>query len=90
MEESERRNRLHELDGILDALERLNLQDANELPSPLRRNLKDVGLEVGPRANITELIERIWELQEQFLSSSAPAEAPAGGSAAHSSRSLAE
>jgi hypothetical protein len=88
MEESERRNRLHELDGILDALERLNLQDANQLPAALRDRLRGVGLDTGPQANVTELIERIWELQEQFLSSGAPAaEAPAGGPR-HSSRSL--
>jgi hypothetical protein len=87
MEESERRNRLHELDGILDALERLNLQDANQLPAALRDRLRGVGLDTGPQANVTELIERIWELQEQFLSSGAPAEAPAGG-ARHSTRSL--
>ena len=80
MEESERRNRLHELDSILDALERLNLHDAKELPTVLRRNLRDLGVEAAPNTNVTELIERIWELQEQFLRSGAPAEAPAGGS----------
>jgi hypothetical protein len=79
MEESERRTRLHELDGILDALERLNLKDANHLPEALRNRLRGVGLASGPQANVTELIERIWELQEQFLSSGAPADAPAGG-----------
>jgi hypothetical protein len=85
MEESERRDRLHELDGILDALERLNLQDANQLPATLRDSLRGVGLDAGPQANVTELIEHIWELQEQFLSSGAPAEA---GGPRHSSRSL--
>jgi len=44
-----------------------------------------VGLDAGPHANVTELIEHIWELQEQFLSSGAPAEA---GGPRHSSRSL--
>jgi len=87
MEENERRNRLHELDGILDALERLNLQDANQLPSGLRESLRGVGLDAGPKANVTELIERIWELQEQFLSTGASAEAQAGGPR-HRSRSL--
>ncbi len=80
MEESERRARLHELDGILDALERLNLQDANQLPANLRERLHNVGLDTGAKANVTELIERIWELQEGFLSTSPGAEAPAGGS----------
>ena len=77
MEESERRNHLHELDGILDALERLNLQDAKDLPQSLRRSLRELGLDPGPRANVTDLIERVWELQEQFLSSASPTE-PAG------------
>lgn len=74
MEEIERRNRLHELDGILDALERLNLHDSKDLPASLRRSLRDLGLGAGPRANVTELIERVWELQEQFLSSAGPTE----------------
>lgn len=67
MKEIERRTRLHELDSILDALERLNLRDVKELPEPLRERLHDIGLEAGPRANVTKLIERVWELQEQFL-----------------------
>ena len=81
MEESERRARLHELDGILDALERLNLQDANQLPANLRERLRQVGLDTGTKANVTELIERIWELQERYLSTGPGAETPAGGSA---------
>jgi hypothetical protein len=91
MEESERRNRLHELDGILDALERLNLHDAKELPATLRESLSEIGVDSTPNTNVTELIERVWELQEQFLSSgaSASAEAPAGGSPG-SPRSLTE
>jgi hypothetical protein len=80
MNESERRNHLHELDGILDALERLNLHDSKELPATLRRSLRDLGVEASPNTNVTELIERVWELQEQFLSSGMSAEAPAAGS----------
>lgn len=78
MEDTVRRNRLHELDSILDALERLNLRDATELPPTLRQSLQDLGLEVPASANVTELIERVWELQEQFLGPAQGTESPAG------------
>jgi hypothetical protein len=87
MNESERRNRLHELDSILDALERLNLRDAKDLPASLRQRLHDIGLEAGPRANVTKLIERVWELQEQFLRSGGSSESRTGA-AQRSSRSF--
>ncbi len=78
MKESERRAHLHELDGILDALERLNLREAKELPPSLRQRLHDLGVEAGPRSNVSKLIERVWELQEGFLGSGASAESRAG------------
>jgi hypothetical protein len=78
MKESERRTHLHELDSILDALERLNLRDAKELPANLRQRLHDVGVEAGPRSNVTKLIERVWELQEQFLRSTSSSEGRTG------------
>lgn len=74
MKESERRTRLHELDSVLDALERLNLRDAKELPASLRQRLHDLGVEAGPRSSVTKLIERVWELQEQFLRSTSSSE----------------
>jgi hypothetical protein len=74
MNESDRRTRLHELDSILDALERLNLRDAKELPATLRQRLHDLGVEAGPRSNVTKLIERVWEVQEQFLRSTSSSE----------------
>jgi hypothetical protein len=78
MNESERRTRLHELDSILDGLERLNLRDAKELPASLRERLHDIGVEAGPRSNVTKLIERVWELQEQFLRSGGSSESRTG------------
>ena len=68
MEESVRREKLRDLDDILDALEQLNLRDATALPQPLRDRLELFGVATQPRANVTELIEKVWELQEQFLS----------------------
>ena len=78
MKESERRTRLHELDSILDALERLNLRDAKELPPSLRQRLHDLGVDAGPRSSVTKLIERVWELQEQFLRSTSSSESRTG------------
>jgi hypothetical protein len=65
--ENDRRERLHELDSILDALEQLNLSDTTRVPPTLRESLVSAGVEIPFRANITELIERVWELQEQYL-----------------------
>lgn len=80
VEDIGRRARLHELDTMLDALERLNLQDSNTLPEHLRDSLRSVGLEVAERANVTELIERIWEMQERYLAGSHEVQQGAGES----------
>ena len=68
--DTERRSRLHELDSVLDALEQLNLRDSTSIPSNLRQSLEELGVSV-PRnkPNITDLIERVWELQEHYLQS---------------------
>jgi hypothetical protein len=66
-EERARRERLRELDTVLDALERLNLQEAKELPPGIRETLVSLGVSVAPRHNFSDLIEQIWALQEQFL-----------------------
>jgi hypothetical protein len=67
MEDRVRRTRLQKLDVILDALERLNLADTNRLPANLRQDLEATGIRVPARPNITELIERVWGLQEEYL-----------------------
>jgi predicted transcriptional regulator len=69
LEESVRREKLRDLDDILDALEQLNLRDASALPEVLRARLKDFGVDTPSKANVTHLIEQVWEIQEQFLSS---------------------
>jgi hypothetical protein len=68
MEESVRREKLRDLDDILDALEQLNLRDASTLPEALRGRLRKIGVDPAKRT-VTELIEKVWELQEQFLGS---------------------
>ena len=67
IEDRARRERLQKLDSILDRLERLNLEDSTNVGTELREELVEVGVRVPPKPNITELIERIWELQEEFL-----------------------
>lgn len=67
MEERARRARLQNLDSILDRLERLNLDETNRLSAELRHDLEGAGVRIPPRPNVSELIERVWELQEEFL-----------------------
>jgi hypothetical protein len=67
MDERARRARLQNLDSILDRLERLNLEETNRLSAELRHDLEGAGIRIPPRPNVSELIERVWELQEEFL-----------------------
>ena len=67
MDERARRARLQNLDSILDRLERLNLDETNRLSGELRRDLEGAGVRIPPRPNVSDLIERVWELQEEFL-----------------------
>ena len=62
------------MDEVLDALEMLNLRESGALPEQLVRRLAQMGISVPDprRANVTELIELVWQLQEQFLSSPLP------------------
>ena len=74
LDEAQRRTRLHQLDNLLEALEQLNLRDSDELPERLREQLAAAGIEVSDKANVSGLIERVWELQEHYLHPAAPAE----------------
>ena len=67
MEDRSRRVQLQRLDSILDRLERLNLEESNRLPAELRQDLEAAGIRIPPKPNVSELIERVWELQEEFL-----------------------
>lgn len=67
MEDRLRRAQLQRLDSILDRLERLNLEESNRLTGDLRRDLEAAGIRIPPKPNVSELIERVWELQEEFL-----------------------
>jgi hypothetical protein len=65
--EAERRSHLRRLDDLLEALERLNLNDAKELPDPVRERLEREGIAVEPGVNFSRLIELVWAQQERYL-----------------------
>lgn len=63
----ERRNRLRRLDDVLEALEQLNLHDQTELPEVLRIRLLEIGVETPDRFTVTQLIEKVWAIQQPYL-----------------------
>ena len=65
--ETERRSNLRRLDDLLEALERLNLADARELPEPVRERLVKEGIEIEPGVTFSRLIELVWAQQEKYL-----------------------
>jgi len=65
--ETERRSNLRRLDDLLEALERLNLADAHELPQPVRERLVKEGIEIEPGVSFSRLIELVWAQQEKYL-----------------------
>jgi hypothetical protein len=65
--EAERRGNLRRLDDLLEALERLNLADARELPAQVRERLEVEGIAIEPGVNFSRLIELVWAQQEKYL-----------------------
>lgn len=65
--DNERRTNLRRLDDILEALERLNLRDATELPPGVRERLEQEGIPVEAGVTFTRLIELVWGTQERYL-----------------------
>ena len=63
----ERRMRLRRLDDVLEALEQLNLHDRTELPETLRIRLLEIGVETPEKFTITQLIEKVWGIQQPYL-----------------------
>ena len=61
------RDRLRQLDSILDDLEDLNLGDLTEIPVRIANALIDLGVDEPYLHSITELIDRVFELQEPVL-----------------------
>ncbi len=65
--EAERRYHLRRLDDLLEALERLNLAEARELPANVKERLEKEGILCEPGLTFSRLIELVWERQERYL-----------------------
>lgn len=65
--EADRRIHLRRLDDLLEALERLNLSEAKELPEPVKERIEKEGITVEPGTNFSRLIELVWAQQEKYL-----------------------
>lgn len=65
--EAERRYHLRRLDDLLEALERLNLADATELPQPVKERIEKEGIAVEAGISFSRLIELVWAQQEKYL-----------------------
>lgn len=61
------RDRLLQLDGLLDDLEDLNLRDLVDLPVRIGSALMDLGVDDPYLLTVTELIDRVFDLQEPVL-----------------------
>ena len=61
------RDRLRQLDGLLEDLEDLNLRDLVDLPVRIGSALMDLGVDDPYLLTVTELIDRVFDLQEPVL-----------------------
>ena len=61
------RDRLRQLDAILDDLEDLHLRELSNLPARTASALSDLGVADPHVHSVTELIDRVFELQEPVL-----------------------
>jgi hypothetical protein len=65
--ESDRRRILRRLDDLLEALEQLNLSESTVLPHALAEELRERGIESPNRYSPSDLIEKVWDLQQPYL-----------------------
>lgn len=63
----ERRQQLRRLDDVLEALEQLNLHERRELPDFLAVRLVEIGIERPHQHSVTQLIEKVWAIQQPYL-----------------------
>ena len=66
-EDQDRRQVLRRLDDILETLEQLNLHDRTELTDYAAERLVLLGIKDPHNITIPQLIERIWAMQQPFL-----------------------
>lgn len=67
MEKEERRSSLRRLDDLLQALESLNLLERTAVPEGVLERLREIGIETPERHSVAQLIEKVWEVQTQYL-----------------------
>jgi hypothetical protein len=65
--ESDRRRHLRRLDDLLEALEQLNLSEITVVPHALAEELRVRGIDSPNRYSPSELIEKVWEMQQPYL-----------------------
>ena len=66
-EDPERRQVLRRLDDILETLEQLNLHEKTELTDYAAERLVMLGIKNPYDIPIPQLIERVWAMQQPFL-----------------------
>ncbi|HEV2035048.1 MAG TPA: hypothetical protein VGU71_12760 [Candidatus Dormibacteraeota bacterium] len=66
-DDQERRQSLRRLDDILETLEQLNLHDRTELTNHAAERLVMLGISEPYSIPIPQLIERVWAMQQPFL-----------------------
>jgi hypothetical protein len=66
-EDQDRRQVLRRLDDILETLEQLNLHDRTELTDYAAERLVMLGIKDPHNIAISQLIERVWAMQQPFL-----------------------
>jgi hypothetical protein len=66
-EDPERRQSLRRLDDILETLEQLNLHERTELTDYAAERLVMLGIKNPHDIPIPQLIERIWAMQQPYL-----------------------
>jgi hypothetical protein len=66
-DDQERRQVLRRLDDILETLEQLNLHDRTELTDFAAERLVMLGIKEPHNIPIPQLIERVWAMQQPFL-----------------------
>ena len=66
-DDQERRQVLRRLDDILETLEQLNLHDKTELTDFAAERLVMLGIKDPHNIPIPQLIERVWAMQQPFL-----------------------
>ncbi len=66
-DDQERRQSLRRLDDILETLEQLNFHDRTELTDHAAERLVMLGIREPHSIPIPQLIERVWAMQEPYL-----------------------